>query len=508
MKPQAVLMILDGFGYREETFGNAIKKADMSYYQKLWKTYPHTTLGASGFSVGLPEGQMGNSEVGHLNIGAGRVVYQTYTKIDRAIETGEFDKNPALMDAIASAVKNQSSLHLIGLFSDGGVHSHINHFLALIGLAKKSGLNKIYIHANLDGRDVPPSSALRYVEFFEKETAKMGVGKIASIMGRYYGMDRDNRWERVQKAYDALVCGEGLTASNAREAVEQAYKRGETDEFVLPTLILENGKPVAAINDNDSVIFVNFRPDRARELTEALAVKGFSGFKRKKEVRVHFACMAEYNKAFNLPVAFMPENMENLLAAVLAKNNLSQLRIAETEKYAHVTFFFNGQIEKEFPLEDRALIASPKVPTYDLKPEMSAYEVTDELMKRIDSNQYDVIILNYANPDMVGHTGNMDATVKALNAIDQCLEKSVEKLLAKGAVVLITADHGNADEMLDSQNNVVTSHTTNRVPFILAGGEKNKKLREGGVLADIAPTLLEILKIKKPEEMTGNSLIG
>ncbi|HCL55838.1 MAG TPA: 2,3-bisphosphoglycerate-independent phosphoglycerate mutase [Spirochaetia bacterium] len=507
MKQKAALIILDGFGYREESYGNAIAQAEMKTYQKLWKNYPHTTLGASGLAVGLPDGQMGNSEVGHLNIGAGRIVYQTYTRIDKAIEEKSFFHNPVFINAVQHALDHQSSLHLIGLLSDGGVHSHIRHFYALLELAKSKGIKKVFIHALLDGRDVPPSSGKKYIQEFEKETLKIGIGKIATVIGRYYGMDRDNRWERVEKAYQAMVDGEGRFVLSAVEAVDEAFKKGETDEFVSPCVIIENGKPVGKIEDKDSVLFMNFRPDRAREISQALGLKDFTGFERKTFPEIHYCTMAEYDASFPFPVAYRPENMENILSKVLSENHFSQLRTAETEKYAHVTFFFNGQIESPFPKEERILIPSPKVPTYDLQPEMSAYEVTESLLKKIDEDIYDVIIVNYANPDMVGHTGKMDAAVAALKTVDGCLLKSVEKFLSKGIPVLITADHGNADEMYDKDGNPMTAHTTNRVPFILVSDNKNILLRNDGVLADIAPTLLEILKIEKPVEMTGTSLI-
>jgi len=496
---RVALIILDGFGHREEKMGNAILSANLKYYNYLKTTYPFTTLKASGLAVGLPEGQMGNSEVGHLNIGAGRIVYQIYTKINKSIEDGSFNNIPVLLDAIENVKKYNSSFHIIGLLSDGGVHSHIQHFYAVLELLKKNGIKSVYIHANLDGRDVPPTSALEYVKSLEDKINSIGIGKIATIMGRYYGMDRDNRWERVKLAYDAMVYRKGLISSSSIEAVKNAYERGETDEFVKPTVIGKEG----AIKENDSVLFINFRPDRARQISRALALKDFSEFETEK-MNIFYITMAEYDKTFPFPIVFPPDNMENILAKVLEINNKKQLRIAETEKYAHVTFFFNGQIEEPFKGEDRVLIPSPKVSTYDLKPEMSAYEVTDEILKRV--KDYDVYIINYANPDMVGHTGDFEATVKALKAIDNCIEKVVETFKKEGISVIVTADHGNAEIMIDENGSKVTSHTTCPVPFIIVDTKKYN-LRSDGILADIAPTILDIMGIQKPPEMTGKSLI-
>lgn len=502
MRKKAALIILDGFGYREEKVGNAILNANMDYYHKLWDENPHTTLGASGEDVGLPEGQMGNSEVGHLNIGAGRIVYQTYSRINNSIKDKSFYKNPVFLEAIAKAKENNSKLHLIGLFSDGGVHSHLNHFFAVLEIAKEQGLKDVYIHACLDGRDVPPSCAEKYFKLFEEKQKKLQTGKIASISGRFYTMDRDKRWERVEKAYNAMVLGEGYSYSSALGALKEAYKRGESDEFVSPSIIDKNG----LIEENDSVLFMNFRPDRAREISEALALPDFDGFKR-KALNLNYFTLANYDETFPFKVAFDNIEMKNILAEVLSNNNLRQLRIAETEKYAHVTFFFNGQIETPFALEERVLIASPKVATYDLQPEMSALEVTDKLLEQIEADKQDVIILNYANPDMVGHTGNMKATIKALECLDNCLAKIIEKLKEKGFDILISADHGNADLMQDEHGNTLTAHSTNKVPFILVSSNKNLSLKEGGRLSDIAPTLLELLNIEKPSEMSGTSLV-
>ncbi len=496
-------MILDGYGLREEKEGNAIANARTPNLDRLFSTYHHSVLEASGEAVGLPEGQMGNSEVGHLNIGAGRIVYQDFTRITKAVREGDFFKNKVLLEAIENVKTHNSSLHLMGLLSDGGVHSHITHLYALLELAKKHGVKKVYVHAFLDGRDVPPKSALNYVKDAEKKMEELG-GEFATIIGRYYAMDRDKRWERVKKAYDAMTSGKGITAESAAKAIENAYLRGETDEFVTPTVILKNKKPVSIISDNDSIIFFNFRSDRAREITRALIEENFEGFKRELHPRTCFVCLTQYDETFKIPVAFPPESLRNILADVLAKYNLKQLRIAETEKYAHVTFFFNGGVEKPVKGEDRLLIPSPKVATYDMQPEMSAFLVTEEVEKAIASGKYDVIILNYANLDMVGHTGVFDAAVKAVEAVDECIGRVYEAVKKAGGLLIITADHGNAEKMLDEEGGIHTAHTSDKVPFIIC--EKSIKLRNG-ILADIAPTLLEILGIEKPEEMTGESLI-
>jgi len=471
--------------------------------------YPHTTIRASGDDVGLPVGQMGNSEVGHLNMGAGRVVYQELTRISLAIRQGDFFTNQVLLEAVERAKSQGTALHLIGLVSDGGVHSHIEHLYALLEMARKNGLDKVYVHAFLDGRDVPPANAEEYIKPLEQKCSSLGTGCIATIMGRYYAMDRDKRWERVERAYNAMVFGDGLKSASALEALSKAYGREETDEFVQPTIITdENGNPRATIKTGDSVIFFNFRPDRAREITRAFVDEDFQGFTRREGYpRVHFVCMTQYDKTISAPVAFKPQILENTLGEVLAKNNLTQLRIAETEKYAHVTFFFNGGVEPPNPGEDRLLIPSPKVATYDQKPEMSAYEVTDALLEKIKADQYDVIILNYANPDMVGHTGDMEAAVKAVEAVDRCLGKVVKAVLEKNGVAIITADHGNAEQMKDDAGNPQTAHSTFEVPFILVGSQYKDAQVRPGRLEDVAPTMLKILGLSQPVEMTGKSLI-
>ncbi len=501
-KHPLLLTILDGYGIRESKEGNAIASAKTPNLDRLFSTYPHTTLDASGLSVGLPDGQMGNSEVGHLNIGAGRIVYQDLTRITNSIQEGEFFKNKVLLNAMNNVKKHNSSLHLAGLLSDGGVHSHISHLYALLELAKKHGIKKAYVHAFLDGRDVPPKSALTYIKDAQKKMKGLG-GEFATIMGRYYAMDRDKRWERVEKAYDAMTSGKGITAETAALAVENAYAQGETDEFVNPTVIVKKGKPVALISDNDSVIFFNFRSDRAREITRAFINHDFKDFKRNSYLRTHFMCLTQYDETFDVPIAFPPESLKNILADVLSQHKLRQLRIAETEKYAHVTFFFNGGKEKPVEGEDRLLIPSPKVATYDQQPEMSTYLVTDEVVKAIASGKYDVVILNYANLDMVGHTGVFDAAVKAVEAIDKCVGRVFDAVNAANGLLIITADHGNAEQMLDD-GEPHTAHTSDPVPFLFC--EDGIKLKNG-MLADVAPTLLDVLGIGKPDEMTGRSLI-
>lgn len=508
-KNPVMLMILDGFGISNYEDGNAVKAAKHPNFTKLWNEYPHTEIGASGLSVGLPNGQMGNSEVGHLNIGAGRIIYQALTRITKSIEDGDLFENKALVKAVDNAIKNNSSLHLLGLLSDGGVHSHIEHLKGLLMLAKKKGLEKVYVHAFLDGRDTPPSSAINYVAEIEDYMKETGIGTIATVSGRYYAMDRDNRWERVELAYNALVLGKGEYANSAKEAIERSYHDNKTDEFVLPTVITKNSKATDVIKNRDSVIFFNFRPDRARELTRALNDKAFEGFNR-DNLDLTFVTMTQYDKTIeNVEIAFKPEVYSNTLGEYISKLGKKQLRIAETEKYAHVTFFFNGGVETPNENEDRALIPSPKVATYDLKPEMSAYEVTDEVLKRIDTDEYDVIILNYANPDMVGHTGVIEAAVKAVETVDECLGKVVDKILEKKGTVLITADHGNCEQMIDYSNgNPMTAHTTNLVPFVYVSEEaKVKELRADGILADIAPTMLTVMDAEVPTEMTGKSII-
>ncbi len=513
MKPITALIILDGFGYREEKQYNAILTDGAVNFMRLWKEYPHTLIGASGMDVGLPDGQMGNSEVGHTNIGAGRIVYQELTRITKSIKDGDFFENPAFVGAIENCKRHDSALHLMGLCSDGGVHSHLEHLYALVELAKRNGLKKVYVHCFMDGRDVPPSSGKMYLEQLDEKLKEIGCGKIATVMGRFYAMDRDNRFERVERAYAALTYGEGFTASSGPEAMQQSYDRGDTDEFVQPTVILTDGMPTATISANDSVIFFNFRPDRAREISRAYIFEDFSGFERRYGFfPLYYVSMTQYDKTFEnaLHVAFKPQSLANTFGAYIAEKGLSQLRIAETEKYAHVTFFFNGGVEAPNVNEDRCLIPSPKVPTYDMQPEMSAYEVAAEAKARIESGKYDVMILNFANPDMVGHTGVMDAAVKAVHAVDACLKTVVDAILKTGGRCIVTADHGNCELMWDeAQNAPFTAHTTLPVPCILVDDtRKDVTLREGGRLCDLAPTLLTLLSLPIPSEMTGKSLIG
>lgn len=503
-----MLMILDGWGYTQETIGNAVLAANTPVLDGLTDKYPWCLLEAAGESVGLPRGQMGNSEVGHLNIGAGRIIYQDFTRINKSIEDKDFFRNPVLLQAMDSAKRNRSSLHVMGLFSYGGVHSHMEHLRALIEMAKKEGLENIYIHAFLDGRDVPPRAALEDMKGHEEFCRSIGFGKVATVMGRYYSMDRDKRWQRTQLAYDALTQGEGLIARDPVSAIELAYERGENDEFVKPTVITdEQGMPVATIREGDSLVFYNFRPDRARQLTYSFVNRDFDGFERRVSPDVFFVCMTEYDETLQVPIAFPPENIENTLGEVLSREGLKQLRIAETEKYAHVTFFFNGGVEKQNEGEERCLVPSPRIATYDLKPEMSAYEVTDELIKRIRSGKYDVIILNFANMDMVGHSGTMDVTVKAVEAVDECVGRIIDTLVSVGGAAFITADHGNAEKMIDYVTGEPhTAHTSNPVRCILVNGGEGITLKPGK-LADIAPAMLELLGIGKPEEMTGTSLL-
>ncbi|MCL7411725.1 MAG: 2,3-bisphosphoglycerate-independent phosphoglycerate mutase [Methanosarcinaceae archaeon] len=507
-KRPLLLMILDGWGYLPSKDGNAILAANTPNLDRLVATYPTSILEVSGEAVGLPEGQMGNSEVGHLNIGAGRVVYQDLTRINRDIKTGYLYTNPVLLDAIKNVKEHDCALHLMGLLSDGGVHSHINHLIALIDLASREGLERVYIHTFLDGRDVPPACAIEDIKKIEKTCDDFKIGSIATVSGRYYAMDRDRRWERVKLAYDALTQGVGLHAKDAEMAIVESYARNETDEFVRPTVIVdENGEPTATIKDNDSVIFFNFRPDRARQLTYAFVEDDFDGFERKVYPKVHFVCMTQYDEKLEVPIAYLHEDLKNTLGEVLSKNHLKQLRIAETEKYAHVTFFFNGGLDILNKGEDRCLIPSPKVATYDLKPQMSAYEVTEELIEKIGSDKYDVIILNYANLDMVGHTGFFDATVSAVETIDECVGKAIDTLLQVGGAAIITADHGNAEQMLDHDSKQPhTAHTCNLVRCIYVTDESGVSLRNGK-LSDVAPTMLKLLGIEKPVEMTGESLI-
>lgn len=504
-----VLMILDGYGLNERHEANAVYEAKTPVMDALMRDYPFVKGNASGLSVGLPDGQMGNSEVGHLNMGAGRIVYQDLTRITKAINDGDFFENEALLKACRNVRENNSALHLYGLVSDGGVHSHNTHIYGLLELAKRQGIGKVYVHCFLDGRDTPPMSGKSFVEELEEKMKETGVGKIASVMGRYYAMDRDNRWERVQKAYNALVKGEGLYAESAADAVQASYNEGVTDEFVKPVVIQENGKPVGIIRDGDSVIFFNFRPDRAREITRTLCDDDFAGFDRGERIRTTYVCFTEYDATIrHTEVAFKKEEIVHTLGEYLSEMGLKQARIAETEKYAHVTFFFNGGVEKPYPGEDRFLVDSPKVATYDMKPEMSAYEVCDKLTFAIKSGKYDVIIINFANPDMVGHTGVESAAVKAVEAVDVCVGRAVEALKEAGGQMFLCADHGNAEQLKDYATGApFTAHTTNPVPFILINSDPAYSLREGGCLADIAPTLLEMMGIEKPAEMTGTSLL-
>lgn len=507
-KKLITLMILDGFGNNPRTDGNAIAAAKKPNLDKYLSTCPNTIVHTSGMDVGLPDGQMGNSEVGHTNIGAGRIVYQELTRITKAIKDGDFFEKEEFLKAVESCKKNNTKLHLFGLLSDGGVHSHNTHLYGLLELAKRNGLKDVFIHCFFDGRDVPPDSSKVYTEELEAKIAEIGVGKIASVMGRYYAMDRDNRWDRVQQAYDVMVLGKGLTANSAVEAVVNSFEKKEFDEFVKPTAILENGKPVATIGTNDSVIFFNFRPDRAREITRTFVDPEFKGFERANGFfPLYYVCMTQYDKTMpNVSVAFKPQTLDNTFGEYISKLGYRQLRIAETEKYAHVTFFFNGGVETQYEGEDRALIPSPRVATYDLKPEMSAYEVADECVKRINSKQYDVIILNFANCDMVGHTGDFNAAKTAVEAVDTCVGKVVDAVTAQNGIVLITADHGNAEQMVDYDNGgAFTAHTTNVVPLI-GIGLGNAALKEGK-LADLTPTILDLMGEAKPAEMTGKSLL-
>ena len=505
-KKPVMLMILDGFGINDNTDGNAVKTAKTPNIDKLMKKYQTTEIYTSGLKVGLPEGQMGNSEVGHTNIGAGRIVYQDLTKITKSIEDGDFFTIPEFTEAIENCKKYNSKLHILGLLSDGGVHSHIRHLYGLLEMAKRRDFEDVYVHCFLDGRDTPPASAEGYIVQLEEKMKEKNLGKIASISGRYYAMDRDKRWDRVKKCYDALVNGEGEKATSATIAIEDSYQKEVFDEFVVPTVICNGETPIATIQNHDSVIFFNFRPDRAREITRTIVDKDFNEFETKK-LDTYFVCFTNYDETMpNVKIAFKKEPLVNTLGEVLANNGLTQLRIAETEKYAHVTFFFNGGEEKQYAGEDRILVPSPKVATYDLKPEMSAYEVTDNVVKAIDSDKYDVIILNYANPDMVGHTGSLEATIKALEFLDGCVKRVVDAIENNDGTLLITADHGNAEQMIDYKTGELhTAHTTNPVPLVLIGRE-DVKLKEGR-LADLAPTMLDLMNLEKPAEMTGESLI-
>ena len=502
MKKPLVLMILDGFGIAP-TEGNAIAAANKPNLDKIFAENPHTQIGASGMDVGLPDGQMGNSEVGHTNIGAGRIVYQELTRITKSAQDGDMDKNEALLKAMNNAKDNGKALHLMGLLSDGGVHSHNTHLYALLEMAKRVGVEKVFVHCFMDGRDVPPSSGKDYVKELMDKLEEIGVGKIATVMGRYYAMDRDNRWERVEKAYAAMVYGEGEQAECPLCAMQNSYDKEVTDEFVVPTVV----KGAEPISEGDSVIFYNFRPDRAREITRTLVDPDFTGFERKKGFfPLTYVCMTQYDATMpNVEVAYKPESLVNTFGEYISNKGLTQLRIAETEKYAHVTFFFNGGVEKQYPGEDRILVKSPAVATYDLQPEMSAYEVTDKMVEAVKSGKYDALILNYANCDMVGHTGVFEAAVKAVEAVDTCVGRVVEAVKEMGGCVLLTADHGNADKMVDEDGEPFTAHTTNPVPFCVINHPC--QLREGGRLADIAPTMLKILGLEQPAEMTGESII-
>ena len=503
-----MLMILDGFGIRESKVGNAVKLANTPNIDKLMKICPTSIIHTSGLQVGLPEGQMGNSEVGHTNIGAGRIVYQELTRITKSIEDGDFFSIPEFVSAIENCKKHGSKLHILGLLSDGGVHSHIRHLYGLLELAKRKDFEDVYVHCFMDGRDTPPASGESYIVKLEEKMREKGVGKIATISGRFYSMDRDKRWQRVQKAYDALVNGEGNKATSAVSAIESSYQKEVFDEFVEPTVIYSGDKPVAKIEKNDSVIFFNFRPDRARELTRTLVDPEFNEFET-KNLDLYYVTFTQYDATLpNVNIAFKPEKLINTFGEYISKNGLTQLRIAETEKYAHVTFFFNGGEEKQYPGEDRILVPSPKVETYDMQPEMSAEEVTVKVVEAIKSGKYNSIILNYANPDMVGHTGVQEAAIKAVEAVDECVGKAVEALKEVDGQMFICADHGNAEQLIDEETGEpFTAHTTNPVPFILVNADPAYKLREGGCLADIAPTLIELMGMQQPAEMTGKSLL-
>lgn len=507
-KPVA-LIILDGFGLREETHGNAVAQANKPNFDRLWATYPHTQLTAQGEAVGLPEGQMGNSEVGHLNIGAGRIVYQDLTRITKSIREGDFFDNETLLGAVNHAKQNGKKLHLYGLLSDGGVHSHIAHLFALLELAKREGLSDVYIHAFLDGRDVAPDSAVGYLTELQAKIEELGIGKIATVQGRYYAMDRDKRWDRVEKSYRAMVYGDGPTAVDPIQAVKASYEASVYDEFVLPTVIVgADGKPVGLVESDDAVIFFNFRPDRAIQLSNVFTNEDFRGFERGagRPVGLYFVCLTLFSETVGGFVAYKPKELDNTLGEVLVQQGKTQLRIAETEKYPHVTFFFSGGRDLQLPGETRVLINSPKVATYDLQPEMSAYEVADAAVKEIESDKHDAIILNFANPDMVGHSGMLEPTIKAVEATDACLGRVVDAILAKGGAAVIIADHGNADMVIDAAGRPFTAHTTNPVPCIVT--KHGATLRDGGMLADVAPTLLTLLELPQPAEMTGRTLLA
>ncbi|PYZ92869.1 phosphoglycerate mutase (2,3-diphosphoglycerate-independent) [Salipaludibacillus keqinensis] len=508
-KQPKALIILDGFALRDETKGNAVAQANTPNFDRYWNKYPHSTLQACGLAVGLPEGQMGNSEVGHLNIGAGRVVYQSLTRVNLSIKEKEFFQNETFLNAMKHVKEKGKALHLYGLLSDGGIHSHIEHLFALLEMAKKVNLEKVYIHGFLDGRDVGPQSADKYIQLLEEKMEELEIGELASIQGRYYAMDRDKRWDRVEKSYRAMVYGEGLKYISAADALADSYKNSVHDEFVLPSVMTkEDGEtPVGTIEDEDAVIFFNFRPDRAIQMSQVFTNPDFHDFERGDRFpkNVHYVCLTHFSESVQGFVAFEPTSLDKVLGEVVSDAGLNQLRIAETEKYPHVTFFFSGGREEKFPGEERVLIDSPKVATYDLQPEMSAYEVTDALLDEIRADKHDMIILNFANPDMVGHSGMLEPTIKAIEAVDECLGKIVDLIEEKGGKSIITADHGNADVLITEEGTPMTAHTTNPVPVIVT--DKDVQLREDGVLGDLAPTMLELLKVDQPKEMTGKTLI-
>ncbi|MCF6138666.1 2,3-bisphosphoglycerate-independent phosphoglycerate mutase [Pseudalkalibacillus berkeleyi] len=507
-KKPVALIILDGFALRDETKGNAVAQANKPNFDRYWNAFPHAQLQASGEAVGLPEGQMGNSEVGHLNIGAGRVVYQSLTRVNLSIKEGEFYENQTFLDAMDHVKKKDSALHIFGLLSDGGIHSHIDHLYALLKLASEQDVERVYIHGFLDGRDVGPQSAKQYISALQEKMAEFGVGEFATISGRYYSMDRDKRWDRVERSYRAMTYGEGPSYNDPIEVVEDSYQNDIHDEFVLPSVITkDDGSPVATIEDDDAIIFFNFRPDRAIQISQVFTNDDFRGFDRGegRPKNLHYVCLTQFSESIDGEVAFKPTNLDNTLGEALAQQDYKQLRIAETEKYPHVTFFFSGGREKEFPGEERILIDSPKVATYDLQPEMSAYEVTDALLDELNADKHDVIILNFANPDMVGHSGMLEPTIKAIETVDECLGKIVDLILEKDGAAIITADHGNSDEVMTTEGKPMTAHTTNPVPVIVT--KKGGELREDGILADLSPTILDLLGGKQPKEMTGKTLL-
>ncbi len=506
-KPVA-LIILDGFGLRDESYGNAVAQASKPNYERYWNTYPHTTLTASGEAVGLPDGQMGNSEVGHLNIGAGRIVYQDLTRITKSVRDGDFFENETLLAAVRHAKASGRKLHLYGLLSDGGVHSHISHLFALLELAKKEGLQDVCVHAFLDGRDVAPDSAKGYMQELLAKIEEVGIGQVATVQGRYYAMDRDKRWERVEQSYRSMVYGDGPKHTDPLQVIVDSYEQEVYDEFVVPTTIVDAaGKPVGLVESGDSVIFFNFRPDRAIQLSQVFTNKEFPGFERGDQAptELHFVCMTLFSESVGGLVAYKPKELDNTFGEVVAQHGLKQLRTAETEKYPHVTFFFSGGRDIELPGETRILINSPKVATYDLQPEMSAYELAASTVKEIEAENFDAIVLNFANPDMVGHSGLLEPTIKAVEATDECLGQVVDAIIAKGGVAVIIADHGNADLVTNADGSRNTAHTTNQVPFIVTS--KDVRIREGGILADVAPSLLHLLGLPQPAEMTGTSMI-